>query len=298
MTRKIIVGAAIAAVAVTILLTFSNTAYSSPIGDEVFIRVQNENIDVDTTVIVDSDSPEFTVAIPAFFTTGPTELTIDIGVDTNGDGTIWLTYTSDNENLVPFHVITIQDINWIDTNTGPIPGIIVDLQCDSDFEIVTSFSDDEIQLALLVPFELTDIHCTFFAEHEIVPIERVRDNVDIENIKLKNGQFRVIVDNAGIAGTSNVEITWVFDPEKCVVIAAGDVGGFTTVGLVDDGAFSVGAGVPVGHNDVKFAEAILLGVNGDAKDCKIDSKKGEYVSVSTVGMGGPGPLDTSNPTGP
>jgi len=138
-------------------------------------------------------------------------------------------------------------------------------------------------------------HCALIEERT-----PVRDNVDIENIKLKNGQFRVIVDNAGIGATSDVEITWNFDVEKCVVIAAGNVGGsFGTVALVNDGAFSdPPVSVPVGHNDVKFAEAILLGVVGDAKDCKIDSKKGQYVSVSTIGMGGPGPLDTSNPTGP
>ena len=122
----------------------------------------------------------------------------------------------------------------------------------------------------------------------------VRDNVDVENIKLKNGQVRAIVDNAGIGATSDVEITWWFNPEKCVVIAAGDVGGFGTVELVNDGAFT-DAGIPVGHNDVKWAEAILLGVKGDAKECKIDSKKGEYVAVSTVAMGPPGMLLTSNP---
>ena len=166
MTKKIIVGAAIAAVAVTLLLTFSNTAYSSPIGDEVFIRVHNENVDESITVTVQSGSPEFTVTLLAFLGTGPSELTIDIDVDTNGDGTIWLTYTSDNEKLVPFHNITIQGIDWIDPSTGnPIPGIIVDVQCESGL-VTASFTDDTIQLLMFPAFELTDIHCTFFAEHE------------------------------------------------------------------------------------------------------------------------------------
>ncbi len=139
------------------------------------------------------------------------------------------------------------------------------------------------------------LHCALIAD-EKTP---VRDNVDVENIKLKQGQFRVIVDNAGIGATSDVEITWSFNEDKCVVIAAGTIGGsFGTVGLVDDGAFSVGAGVPVGHNDVEYAEAILLGVAADAKHCKINPNKGEYVSVSTVAMGPVGELDTSNPTGP
>ena len=138
-------------------------------------------------------------------------------------------------------------------------------------------------------------HCALITD-ERTP---VRDNVDVENIKLKQGQFRVIVDNAGIGATSDVEITWNFKEKDCVVIAAGTVGGsFGTVGLVDDGAFSVGAGVPVGHNDVKFVEAVLLGVATDAKHCKIDSNKGEFVAVSTVAMGPVGELDTSNPTGP
>ena len=163
----------------------------------------------------------------------------------------------------------------------------------------------------------TDVECRAEADRAFLecvgdvictpPEERepVRDNVDVENIKLKNGQFRVIIDNAGIGGTSDVEITWVFNPEKCVLLAAGDVGTrlIGIVPLVNDGALTVPnlplpVSVPVGHNDVDFAEAILLGVNGDAKDCKIDSKKGEFVAVSTIGMGGPGPLDTSNPTGP
>ena len=142
-------------------------------------------------------------------------------------------------------------------------------------------------------------HCALITD-EKTP---VRDNVDVENIKLKQGQFRVIVDNAGIGATSDVEITWNFKEKDCVVIAAGTVGGsFGTVGLVDDGAFSdpppAGAGVPVGHNDVEYAEAILLGVNADAKHCKIDSNKGEFVAVSTVAMGPVGELNTSNPTGP
>ncbi len=122
----------------------------------------------------------------------------------------------------------------------------------------------------------------------------IRDNVDVEKILLKNGQFRVIVDNAGTGGTSDVEITWNFNPKACVVIAAGDVGGFGTIELVDDDAFG-SLGIPVGHNDVDFAEAILLGVKGDAPACGINPVRGEFVEVSTIGMGGPGPLMTSNP---
>ena len=153
-----------------------------------------------------------------------------------------------------------------------------------------SESDDPVSLIL---------HCSLITDEPSEERTPVRDNVDVENIKLKQGQYRVIVDNAGIGETSDVEITWSFNERNCVVIAAGDVAGsFGTVALVDDGAFSVGAGIPVGHNDVKFAEAILLTVAPDARHCGINSDKGEFVAVSTVAMGAPGLLDTSNPTGP
>ena len=123
----------------------------------------------------------------------------------------------------------------------------------------------------------------------------VRDNVDVENIKLEEGQFRVLVDNAGIGTTSDVEITWVFDPENCVVIAAGVTGTtFGTIPLVNDGAFQA-VGVPiVGHNDVKHAEAILLTAAG-GNDCEIESDEGQFVAVSTVAIAPAGDIVTSNP---
>jgi len=127
----------------------------------------------------------------------------------------------------------------------------------------------------------------------------VRDNVDIENIKLEEGQSRVIVDNAGIGGTSDVEITWNFDPDNCMLQSIGDPDGdgmppYTLSMIPDDGAFSsgvLGFTVAVAHADVVHAEGIILTTAPDnSNDCEIKSDEGNFVAVSTVDSGGPGIL--------
>jgi len=124
----------------------------------------------------------------------------------------------------------------------------------------------------------------------------VRDNVIVHSIELEEGQSMVIVDNAGIGGTSDVEVTWRFngdddDEEEeggCVVQAFGVIGGSPAlVPLTDDNAFD-GIDSSLNHADVEFAEAIVLSAVDD--DCEIKSKKGEYVSVSTIRIGDPGEM--------
>ena len=126
----------------------------------------------------------------------------------------------------------------------------------------------------------------------------VRDNVNVHSIKLEEGQFMVIIDNAGIGGTSDVEVTWRFDPTKCVLIAAGfDITGmFTTVPLGNDMAFAT-VGVPsVAHDDIVHLEALLLGTVDD-QACEIKPDDGNFITASTIASSGLGPLDLSSTPG-
>jgi len=132
-----------------------------------------------------------------------------------------------------------------------------------------------------------------------------RDNTTIHSIKLVGAQAMVIIDNAGIGGTSDVEVTWKFDPSKCVLLAVGNGTGIASllsvVPLSDDGALS-GPGlslpfaVPVAHDDIKHLEALLLAAVGDGR-CTISPGKGEFVTASTIGSSGPGLLDLSSTPG-
>jgi len=104
----------------------------------------------------------------------------------------------------------------------------------------------------------------------------------------------VLLDNAGIGGTSDVEVTWTkpfTDTADCKLITVGGTPstspgtafGFPILG--NDAAFSTGAGVTsVAHNDVTGTNAILL------VDAGIDSGGGcslgtDYVSITTVASG-------------
>ncbi len=133
----------------------------------------------------------------------------------------------------------------------------------------------------------------------------VRDNTTIHSIKLKHPQTMVIIDNAGIGGTSDVEVTWKFDPTKCVLLAAG-VGlsspPIAVVPLANDGALTVPllplpVPVPVAHDDIDNLEALLL-TAAEGKTCKINPNKGEFVTASTIGSSGPGILSLSHIPGP
>ena len=106
-----------------------------------------------------------------------------------------------------------------------------------------------------------------------------RDNLLLTETKLKNGQIMVLVDNAGIGQTSDVELTWRFDPNKCQLnVATAPAPGLSPVVITDDGALG---GNPA-HRDWSAAEAVFL-TTQPGEDCKIKPGKGEYISVSTVG---------------
>jgi len=108
-----------------------------------------------------------------------------------------------------------------------------------------------------------------------------RDNTTVTDIKLKNGQRLVLLDNAGIGGTSDVEVTWRFDSTECglnrVDTPAGIVlSPFSPAG--DDGALG---GNPA-HNDEFAVKGIVLFAK-PGETCELKGKKGEFVTVSTVG---------------
>jgi len=96
----------------------------------------------------------------------------------------------------------------------------------------------------------------------------------------------VLLDNAGIGGTSDVEVTWTgpfTDPDCRLVTLGGSPSASPGPGLVgdilgNDGAF---AGTTVAHNDVAGTDAILLidqGATGDG--CTLGD---DFVTLSTVG---------------
>jgi len=296
MTKKLIL-TTLVAIAITSTIAYTTFASASPIGDDIVISLTGGGE-------FDPPSGLATVGVGVEFTsTGITDFGDDFSINVDvGDGMILIEYESLGfggiANLAA-HSIHIEDLDWLDESGDPIAGVITGVDCEIPI-IGVMHESDAIWLDVAA-FPLgdspTSIHCDFTTEHPVPPPrEPARDNVDVENIKLKEGQWRVIVDNAGIGETSDVEITWNFDEDKCKVVAAGEVAGsFGTVDLVDDGAFSVVNSIPVGHNDVKLAEAVLLTTVEGAGDCEIKSDDGQFVAVSTVAMGPTGPMVTSNP---
>jgi len=115
-----------------------------------------------------------------------------------------------------------------------------------------------------------------------------RDNTTLKgNLKIASGDRIVLVDNAGIGGTSDVEVTWKFSDSDCKVVtfggaigAGGAGGGAAALGgtlLTDDAAY---AGNPP-HADVVGTNAIL--VSAETGVCKLVANNGDFVTVSTVG---------------
>ena len=111
---------------------------------------------------------------------------------------------------------------------------------------------------------------------------QVRDNVNVLNIKLENGQRMVLVDNAGIGGTSDVEVTWRFDPTECRVQKLAG-------GMITDMATDTAFGFNPAHADAMGVDAVLL-TTQPGETCEIDSDDGEFVTVSTVGALPPEPF--------
>ncbi len=110
----------------------------------------------------------------------------------------------------------------------------------------------------------------------------VRDNTTFKG-PFTTGTAVVLVDNAGIGGTSDVEVTWSLSDDECRVatlngtISSGGDGGASGILtlLQDDGAF----GGLANHADVSMSEAILLLSHFGTCNMLAD----EYVTVSTVG---------------
>jgi len=109
--------------------------------------------------------------------------------------------------------------------------------------------------------------------------------LDIEFKKQTNKL--ILVDNRGIvggppSGTSDVEVTWRFDPTKCMVqwLPFGldpSVSG-SWMAFTNDGAF----GGFAAHDDALGVESVALSAK-PGTTCKIEDKKGNFVTVSTVG---------------
>jgi hypothetical protein len=107
----------------------------------------------------------------------------------------------------------------------------------------------------------------------------VRDNTTVTNITNvgATGTRMILLDNAGIGTTSDVEITWRFSDDDCQVQV---FDGVTFIAQANDGAF--GGNPP--HADFAGAEAVaLVSIAGTAGDgCTLAG--GDFVTVSTVGV--------------
>ena len=108
-------------------------------------------------------------------------------------------------------------------------------------------------------------------------VSEERDNLFITGITAGNGQLIVLVDNAGIGGTSSVELTCRFPSECALVRVDGTAPNLALTVLADGGEL----GGDPHHTDQKNVAAIVLKGNGGT--CTLDPSAGEYISISTVG---------------
>ena len=110
-------------------------------------------------------------------------------------------------------------------------------------------------------------------------VSEERDNVNVLHMTLEYPQIMVIVDNAGIGGTSDVEMVWRFDSTKCMLlVATAPAPGLGLVVVAPDGAL----GADPAHADAFGVDAVVLAAK-TGKICIIDPDMGEFVTVSTVG---------------
>jgi len=107
-------------------------------------------------------------------------------------------------------------------------------------------------------------------------VSKERDNVIVNSITLQNTQRMVIVDNAGIGATSDVEVTWRFNPNWCQIQT---FDGTTFTPLNTDTAY----GLNPAHGDAFDVEAVVLVGISSTDDCVINPDLGHFVTVSTVG---------------
>jgi len=108
----------------------------------------------------------------------------------------------------------------------------------------------------------------------------VRDNLFVTDVHLMDGQVMVLLDNAGIGGSSDVEVTWRLDDKKCLLLyTLTDVAaGLSLTPFVDGGALG---GNPA-HQDLTGVEAIAL-TTQEKKNCHVNPTQGEYIGISTIG---------------
>jgi len=159
MTKKIIIGTVITAIAVTLLLTFSNVAYSSPIGDTITVTVSTAGIPLfSTDVVVLEGVPELNaqpILIPGF---GTIFVTLDVE-----DGEIWVTYDGDPGIVLPAVEVHIEDLDWFDENGLPLEGQITTVFCFGPGQVISDVDSIWIFVeGATLPFEF---HCEFNTEH-------------------------------------------------------------------------------------------------------------------------------------
>jgi len=110
----------------------------------------------------------------------------------------------------------------------------------------------------------------------------IRDNVIVHDISLEENERLIIVDNAGIGGTSDVEVTMRSedDDDTCTIQITDGVA-WTDLALADFPVTTVGEVNVPQHGDASGVEAVSLFGGSDGCDLSVDD--GEYVAVSTVG---------------
>jgi len=108
----------------------------------------------------------------------------------------------------------------------------------------------------------------------------VRDSVSItfdDDFLILTGDAYVLMDFAGIGGTSDVEVVWrIFDANCDPATLTGAV----VTDLVPDGAFN-GVDDTLIHDDAAGVDAVLI--VADAGQC--DFQTGDFITVTVIGTG-------------
>ena len=190
----------------------------------------------------------------------------------------------------------IQIEKKLDGDTPSLITVIVDgINNIINILLNPQFGLEEIKNEIInIENEVTDPeHGLKEIKKEIIEIELkldnpkfVRDNVIVRNVSLEENERLIIVDNAGIGGTSDVEVTMRSsdgdDDDTCtiqILVAPGPA--WTTLDMTGDFPVTTAGEVNVPkHNDASNVEAVSL--FGGSDGCEIDDN-GEYVAVSTVG---------------
>jgi len=125
--------------------------------------------------------------------------------------------------------------------------------------------------------EASTVHTTIFAS--------TRAMITITDITLAENDRIVLIDNAGIGGTADVEITWsapFFDGNCQIQTNVDTTAPFDTWDAVtnDGTAFTAGS---IAHRDVQNVQAVALFANGGA--CDLDHAQGDWLTVSVVDTG-------------